>query len=95
MKVKDYSAVLVTLDEVKQHPKYQAYVDENRARLHLAEIIHNARVAHHLSMKELAEKAHTTPAVISRIENAQVSAGIDVIYKIVKALGMNKLVLEF
>jgi len=45
-------------------------------------------------MAELAKKAGTTPAVISRIENAQVSAGIDLIYKIFKALGKKSLNLD-
>jgi len=37
----------------------------------------------------------TTPAVISRIENAQVSTGIDMIYRIFKALGKDKVELNF
>jgi transcriptional regulator with XRE-family HTH domain len=47
-----------------------------------------------LSMKDLAEKAHTTPAIISRIENAQVSAGIDLIMRIYCALGKEKIELS-
>jgi len=95
MKTKDYSDVLNVFNEAESHPKYQQYVDGHRARIRLAEMIYNERIAHCWTMKELAEKSHTTPAVISRIENAKVSAGIDVIYKILKALGSKKLVLEF
>jgi transcriptional regulator with XRE-family HTH domain len=42
-------------------------------------------------MAELAELAGTTPAVVSRIEHSQVSAGIDVISKLFKALGKKEL----
>ncbi len=38
MKIKDYSDVLASFEQVKQHPKYQQYVDENRARIRLTEI---------------------------------------------------------
>ncbi len=76
MKVKQYSNIL---GEAKKNPKYEQYVEEHLARIRLAEIVHRERLACHLTMKELAEKSHTTPPVISRIENAQISAGIDVI----------------
>jgi ribosome-binding protein aMBF1 (putative translation factor) len=92
MNIKSYSDVF---GEAQKNPNYQQYLEEHRARILLAEAVHRERNAQHLSMKELADKAQTTPAVISRIEHSQVSAGIDVVYKIFKALGKNKLVLEF
>ncbi|MDM8525806.1 helix-turn-helix transcriptional regulator [Desulfococcaceae bacterium HSG8] len=61
----------------------------------LAEAIHSERVAQSLSMQMLAEKAETTPAAISRIENARVSTGIDLICRIFKALGKDKVELKF
>ena len=42
-------------------------------------------------MKDLAEKAHTTPAIISRIENAQMTSGINLIMRIYRALGKEKI----
>lgn len=92
MKVKQYADVF---GEAQKNPNYKKYMEDHLARILLAEEIHRERTAQHLSMKELAAKAQTTPAVISRIEHSQVSAGIDVLYKIFKALGKDKLVLQF
>lgn len=92
MKIKQYSNVFA---EAKQHPKFEQYCEEHLARILLAKEIHQARLNNNLSMKELADKASTTPAVISRIENAQVSTGIDLIYRIFKSLGKDKIELRF
>ncbi len=88
MKTKKYSNIF---EEANKNPKAKAYFEEAKARIRLAEALHEARNSKELSMAALAEKAGTTPAVISRIENAQVSAGIDVIYKLFKALGKKEL----
>jgi len=89
---KKYSNVF---NQAKREPKYQFYLEEAKARIKLAEALHKERTFQSLSMSELAKKAGTTPAVISRIENAQVSAGIDLIYKLFKALGKKELNLSF
>ena len=88
MKAKKYVNVFT---EARKDPKYKTYLDEAHARIFLAEALYRERTFQSLSMAELAKKAGTTPAVISRIENAQVSAGIDLIYKIFKALGKKEL----
>lgn len=88
MKKKKYSNVF---GEASKHPKAKAYLEESKARIRLAEALHKERTSQELTMAELAKIAGTTPAVISRIEHAQVSAGIDVIYKIFKALGKSEL----
>ncbi|MBI5411799.1 helix-turn-helix domain-containing protein [Candidatus Peregrinibacteria bacterium] len=88
MKTKAYANVF---EEAKKHPKAKAYLNEARARIRLAEALYEERSSQFITMAELAERAGTTPAVISRIENAQVSAGIDLIYKIFKALGKKEL----
>jgi len=92
MKAKKYTDVFA---QAKKHPQYKAYLEESKARIQLAEALYKERNFQSLSMAELAKKAGTTPAVISRIENAQVSAGIDLIYKIFKALGKKELNLMF
>ncbi len=92
MKAKKYYDVF---REAGKHPKAKKFSEEIRARILLAEEIHRERVAQSLSMQILAEKAETTPAVISRIENAQVSTGIDLICRIFKALGKDKVELKF
>ena len=92
MKAKQYYDVFW---EAGKHPKAEKFAEEIRARILLAEAIHRERVAQSFSMQMLAEKAETTPAVISRIENAQVSTGIDLICRIFKALGKDKVELKF
>ncbi|MCP4104288.1 MAG: helix-turn-helix transcriptional regulator [Desulfobacteraceae bacterium] len=92
MKAKKYFDVF---GDAANHPKSKRFAEDIRARIVLAEAINRERVSQSLSMKSLAEKADTTPAVISRIENAQVSTGIDLIYRIFKALGKNKVELSF
>jgi len=88
MKNKNYTDVFA---EAEKHPKAKVYLEESKARVRLAEALHKERTSQELTMVELAHMAGTTPAVISRIENAQVSAGIDVISKIFKALGKKEL----
>ncbi len=92
METKTYTNVMA---KVKKHPKFEEWSEVHRMRIHLAETLYRERTANHLTMAELAEKAQTTPAVISRIENAQVSPGIDLLGKIFRALGKHQLVLEF
>lgn len=92
MKAKKYSDVFT---EAANHPKAERFAEDVRARIALAEAIHRERVSQSLSMQSLAEKANTTPAVISRIENAQVSTGIDMIYRIFRALGKDRVELDF
>ncbi len=92
MKAKKYFNVF---GEAGRHPEAEKFAEEIRARILLAEAVHRERVSQSLSMQKLAEKADTTPAVISRIENAQVSAGIDLIYRIFRALGKDKIELYF
>ncbi len=92
MKVKEYVDVF---KEAGKHPKAKRFTEEIRARIALAEAINRERTAQSLSMQALAEKVNTTAAVISRIENAQVSTGIDLIYRIFKALGKDTLELNF
>ncbi|MEN8219030.1 MAG: helix-turn-helix transcriptional regulator [Pseudomonadota bacterium] len=81
-------------EQAERHPKAKQFHEENLARIRLAEAIHRERMAQNLTMKQLAERAYITPAMISRIENAQISTGIDVIFKIFKALGQNKIELQ-
>ncbi|MDM8549930.1 helix-turn-helix domain-containing protein [Desulfobacterales bacterium HSG2] len=73
MKAKKYFDVF---GEADKHPKAEKFAEEVRARIVLAEAVHQERVSQSLSMKMLAEKAHTTPAVISRIETKQTKRSV-------------------
>jgi len=63
-------------------------------RIRLAELLYQERMVRQLTILGLAERTDTSPMVISQIEHAQISTGIDLICKLFKALGKNKLVLE-
>ena|SRR3989338_8883828 len=56
--------------------------------LSVAEEIYNARMALKLSQQELAKKIGTTQKVISKIENADVNFGMDLILRISRVLKM-------
>lgn len=88
--MKQYSNVF---KQAMEHPKGKFYYEQAQARVQLAVKLHKERTKQKLTMAELAKKAQTTPAVISRIENAQVSAGIDIISRVFKSLGVRKLTL--
>ena len=59
----------------------------------LEEII-KARIEKKLSQRELAKKAKTTQAVLSRIENMTVSPSIQLVQRIAEAMG-KKLEIKF
>jgi len=92
MEMKKYFDVFA---EANKHPKAEQFSKEARARIMLAETIYHERVNQALSIQELAKKAQTTSAVITRIENAQVSTSTDMIYRIFEALGKKKIELTF
>ena len=72
---------------MQSHPKHRELASEAKTRVELGSMLQSARTAQGLSMVDLAKKAGTTPAVICRIENAEVSAGIDLVARLFQALG--------
>jgi ribosome-binding protein aMBF1 (putative translation factor) len=89
--MKEYTNVF---EQAEKHPKAKLFHEENLARIRLAEAIHRERIAQNLTMEELAQRAYLTPALVSSIENAQVSTEIEVIFRIFKALGKEKIELQ-
>lgn len=79
---------------LENDPRAKRYEEEILAKLRLATALYQARTEQKCTIEELAKRAHTTPAVISRIENSQVSAGIALISKLFKALGKKELVIS-
>ena len=74
---------------------FQKYEQEALARIKLAEALYQERKVQKMTINDLAKLAHTTPAVISRIEHCQVSAGIDLVARLFTALGKQKITLSF
>lgn len=82
--VKDESLAAMTDGE---RAAYDTAAVEAEARLHLAELVYNARTAAGLSQTELARRAGTRQAVISAIENGAQAPGGIMLARIAQALG--------
>lgn len=77
-----------------KHPQATEWGEEAIAKIRLAEKVYKLRTSKGYTMAKLATQARTTPAVIARIEAAEENAGIELVFKVFKALGRNKLELE-
>lgn len=77
------------LESMTSHERveYDAAAVEADARLDLAELVYNARVAAGLTQSELAQRAGTRQSVISAIENASQARGGVMLTRIAQALG--------
>ncbi len=65
-----------------KNPKFKKAYNEEMLKLQIAEQIIVLRKKRRLTQKDLAKKIHTTQAVISRIENAQVYPSTIILQKI-------------
>ncbi len=87
-----------TLDDyIKQRgkdPEFKKAWDYSEAQYQITRELIKARLEKHISQRNLAKKANTTQAVISRIENMSVSPSVGMLQKIAKALG-KKLEINF
>lgn len=82
--VRDASLAEMTDNE---RAEYDAAVVEAEARLQLAELVYDARIAAGLSQTELARRAGTRQAVISAIENGAQAPGGVMLARIAHAIG--------
>lgn len=80
----------ITLDDYlnKQlkDPKFKQEWDKLEPQYQITRELIKARIEGKISQRELARKAKTTQAVISRIENMTVSPSIGLLQKIAEAL---------
>lgn len=82
--IRDESLAAMTEAE---RAEYDAAAIEAEARLQLAELVYNARIAAGLSRTELARRAGTRQAVISAIENGAQAPGGVMLARIAHAIG--------
>lgn len=75
------------LKERLKDPKFKRLAREHDARFQVAREIIKTRFNKGWSQRDLAGKAKTTQAVISRIENLSVDSRVKLIQKIAKAMG--------
>lgn len=82
---------LISFDQVlagqMKNPKFKKEWDKSEPHYQLMNAIIRARIEKKLSQQQLAKKARTTQAVISRIQNATVSPTLDLVQRIAEAMG--------
>lgn len=83
----------ITLDdylkEQLKSPKFKSEWDRLEPQYQVTRELIRARIEGKVSQRELARKAKTTQAVLSRIENMTVSPSIGLLQRIAHALGKN------
>jgi len=84
-------------DDLKKrlkNPAFKKAWEESEAEYQVSRALIAARIKDKLSQGELAKKAHTTQAVISRLENMTANPSIGLLQKIAQALNV-KLKIQF
>lgn len=78
-------------DDLKKRLKNSAFRkawEESEVEYQLSRILIQKRLSKKISQRELAKKAHTTQAVISRIEGMNSNPSIGLLKKLAGALGL-------
>lgn len=73
------------LKESLKDPAFRKVWDESEVEYQLSRQIISARLERKMSQKQLAEKAKTTQAVISRVERMTSSTSLELLKKIARA----------
>ncbi len=82
------------LKEQLKDPKFKKEWDKTEVAFQTGSAMIKARIEARLSQRQLAYKAKTTQAVVSRIENMTVSPTIGMLQKMAQAMG-KKLEIKF
>ena len=82
------------LKEQLKNKEFRKEWEKSEPHYQLMSAIIKARIEKKLTQKELAIRAKTTQAVISRVQNATVSPTIDLLQRIAEGLG-KKLEIKF
>ena len=77
-----------------KNPKFRKEWEKSEAAYQITRTIIKARLGGKISQKQLAKKAGTTQAVISRIENMNVNPSLGLLQRIANSLG-KKLEIRF
>tara|TARA_Y100000310_G_scaffold327919_1_gene395095 strand:+ start:1347 stop:1760 length:414 start_codon:yes stop_codon:yes gene_type:complete len=76
------------LAEIKNTKEYTKHAENADVKIKTAVEIYKARKELGISQQELAKKIESTQKVISKIENADVNIGSDLLYRITKVLNL-------
>lgn len=84
-------------DDLKKrlkNPAFKKAWEDSEAEYQVSRALIAARIKGEISQGELAKKAHTTQAVISRLENMSANPSVGLLQKIAQALNV-KLKIQF
>ena len=76
------------LKERLKNPEFRKAWEESEAEYQISRALIAARINKKISQKELAKRANTTQAVISRLEGMNANPSIGLIQKIASALNL-------
>lgn len=76
------------LKERLKDPEFKKAWEESEAEYQVSRAIIAARLSKKISQRELAKKANTTQAVISRLESMSANPSISLIQKVAAALNL-------
>lgn len=83
---------LYTLEDHLKHslknPKFKKAWEESEAEYQVSRALIAARLSKKISQRELAKKANTTQAVISRLESMSANPSIGLLQKVASALNL-------
>ena len=82
------------IKESLKDPEFRKAWEESEAEYQVSRCLIEARIKGKISHKELAKKANTTQAVISRLENMTANPSVGLLQKIASALNL-KLKVQF
>lgn len=82
------------IKESLKDPKFKKEWENSEAEYQISRALITARIKRKISQQELARKANTTQAVISRLENMTANPSVGLLHKVAQALNL-KLKLKF
>ncbi len=88
MKRKNYT-LKDHLKESLKNPLFKKVWEESEAEYQVSRVLIAARIKRKISQQELAKKANTTQAVISRLENMTANPSLKLLQRVFKALNVN------
>ena len=76
------------IKESLKDPEFKKKWEESEAEYQVSRALIALRIKRNISQKELAKKANTTQAVISRLENMTANPSVGLLQKIAQALNL-------
>ncbi|MBI3290278.1 helix-turn-helix transcriptional regulator [Candidatus Microgenomates bacterium] len=76
------------LKESLKNPEFRKAWEESEAEYQVSRMLIAARLKKKMSQQDLAKRANTTQAVISRLENMNANPSIGLIQKLATAMGL-------